>query len=80
MLVASDRAARGASIEVRLVRPRAREADLCLAFAAGMVKRPRNVLMCGCCVMMSQRGLGALWEVWGRVYLLTREGWAHGYE
>jgi hypothetical protein len=53
MLVLSDRAARGASNEVRLVPPRTREVELCLTFFAGMLRERCNVLMCWCGVMMT---------------------------
>jgi hypothetical protein len=74
MLDASDRAGRGASIEVQLIRLRVREEEICFTFGGGMVERWCNALGGRCGVMRSQRGLGLLWEVWGRAYLLTRGG------
>jgi hypothetical protein len=73
-LVATDRAARGASNEVRLTLPRAREEELCFTFLGGMLRGRCDALMRWCGVMMTKRGLGALWEVGRRVYLLTRRG------
>jgi hypothetical protein len=52
-LVASDRAARDASDEVRLTPPRTREEELCFAFVVGMLRSRCNVRMCRCGVMMT---------------------------
>jgi hypothetical protein len=53
MLALSDRAARGASNEVRLIPSPTREVELCLTFFAGMLRERCNVLMCWCGVMMT---------------------------